>query len=89
VLGKADGVQPAPDDVPVSGDNGYAIGTGTPAGLSTIAAGPFPIPVLTGVHAQVGGGTSSLCWLKDSRGEQLSSDWACEQPGAADPVYPG
>jgi hypothetical protein len=91
VLGKAEGVQPAPYDVPVSGDMGYAIGTGTPAGLSTIAAGPSPIPVLTGVHAQDGdhaqGGDPSLCWLKDSHGD--SSDWTCEEPGAADPVYPG
>lgn len=86
VLGKAEGVQPAPYDVPVSGDTGYAIGTGTPAGLSTIAAGPYPIPVVTGVLA-TSGGAPSLCWLKDSHGD--SSDWTCEESGAADPVYPG
>lgn len=89
VLGKATGgVQPPPYDVPVSGGQGYAIGTATPAGLATIAAGPYPVPVLVGVQSQDAGGPS-LCWLRDSRGEQLSSDWFCPQPGITGPVYPG
>lgn len=89
VLGKATGgVQPPPYDVPVSGGQGYAIGTATPAGLATIAAGPYPVPVLVGVQSQEAGGPS-LCWLRDSRGDQLSSDWWCPQPGVTTPVYPG